>query len=110
MFTRLFIYLQLCLHNYCLHICLFIYFFTLQECYKHVINPDTMWTIPPIIEELKEKARLAGLWNLFLPSESGLTQMEYAPMAEQMGRCLFASEVFNCSPPDTGMMDRKTDG
>lgn len=61
-----------------------------------------MWTIPPILEELKTKAKEAGLWNLFLPGVSGYTQLEYAPMAEEMGRCPFSSEVFNCSAPDTG--------
>ena len=65
-------------------------------------NPDTMWTIPPVIEELKKKAQQAGLWNLFLPGVSGLSQLEYAPMAEEMGRCPFSSEIFNCSAPDTG--------
>ena len=65
-------------------------------------DPDTMWTVHPLLEELKEKARLAGLWNLFLHGVSGFTQLEYAPMAEQMGRCHIASEVFNCSAPDTG--------
>ncbi len=74
----------------------------IQEIYGHVMNPDTMWTIPPVLEELKEKAREAGLWNLFLPGVSGYSQLEYAPMAEEMGRCPFASEVFNCSAPDTG--------
>ena len=65
-------------------------------------NPETRWTIPPVIEELKKKARQAGLWNLFLPGVSGLSQLEYAPMAEEMGRCPFSSEIFNCSAPDTG--------
>ena len=65
-------------------------------------NPETMWTIPPVIEELKKKARQAGLWNLFLPGVSGFSQMEYAPMAEEMGRYPFSSEIFNCSAPDTG--------
>lgn len=64
-----------------------------------------MWTIPPIMEELKEVARLAGLWNLFLPGVSGLSQLEYAPMAEEMGRSPLSSEVFNCSAPDTGNME-----
>ena len=50
------------------------------------------------------KAQDAGLWNLFLPSMSGLTQLEYAPMAEEMGRSPLASEAFNCSAPDTGML------
>ncbi len=61
-----------------------------------------MWTIPPVMEELKQKARQAGLWNLFLPGVSGLTQLEYAPMAEEMGRSPVASELFNCAAPDTG--------
>ena len=74
----------------------------IQECYKHVSNPDTMWTIPPILEQLKKKAREEGLWNLFLSGVSGFSQLEYAPMAEEMGRCPMSSEVFNCSAPDTG--------
>ena len=76
-----------------------------QEYYQHVTHPDTMWTSPPFLEELKEKARKAGLWNLFLPGVSGLTQLEYAPMAEEMGRSPYSSEVFNCSAPDTGMQN-----
>ncbi|WP_026377342.1 acyl-CoA dehydrogenase family protein [Aestuariibacter salexigens] len=66
------------------------------------------WTIHPAIEPLKQKAREAGLWNLFLPDAElgqGLTTLEYAPLAEQMGRCLFASEIFNCNAPDTGNME-----
>ena len=57
------------------------------------MDPDKQWTISPLLEELKEKAREAGLWNLFLPGMSGFSQLEYAPMAEEMGRCPFASEV-----------------
>jgi acyl-CoA dehydrogenase len=66
------------------------------------------WRIPPLVEELKKKARSAGLWNLFLADDklgAGLTTLEYAPVAEEMGRSLLAPEIFNCSAPDTGNMD-----
>ncbi len=68
------------------------------------------WKTPPILDELKAKAKGKGLWNLFLPKEHGelspgLTNLEYASLAEQMGRHHIASECFNCSAPDTGNME-----
>ena len=76
--------------------------------YAHV-RSDKRWEAVPIIEELKPKARKAGLWNLFLPHSKrvpeGLSNLEYAPLCEIMGRVSWSPEVFNCSAPDTGNME-----
>jgi alkylation response protein AidB-like acyl-CoA dehydrogenase len=66
------------------------------------------WIVVPVVEELKAKAKAQGLWNMFLnesPHGAGLTNLEYAPLSEMMGKIGFASEVFNCSAPDTGNME-----
>ncbi len=78
-----------------------------EQAYQDEIAAGSRWEPSKLIEELKAKAKAkaAGLWNLFLPSESGLSNLEYAPLAEMMGRVTWASEVFNCSAPDTGNME-----
>jgi acyl-CoA dehydrogenase len=73
--------------------------------YHAEINSGDRWQPLPLIEELKEKAKGSGLWNLFLPELSGLSNLDYAPIAEMTGRVVWAPEVFNCSAPDTGNME-----
>ncbi len=77
-----------------------------REWEAHV-KSGRRWEVVPIIEELKPRARAAGLWNLWRPKTHGgeLTNLEYAPLCEIMGRVHWASEVFNCSAPDTGNME-----
>jgi acyl-CoA dehydrogenase len=78
------------------------------EYVAHVAQTGQRWSIPPIMESMKAKAKAAGLWNLFLPDArhgAGLSNLDYARMAELMGRSLIASEVFNCAAPDTGNME-----
>ena len=78
-----------------------------ERRYHDEISADR-WAHPPVLEELKEKARSAGLWNLFLPDSehgAGLSNVEYAPLCEIMGRVHFSSQVFNCSAPDTGNIE-----
>ena len=75
------------------------------EAYRHAAGPDDH-TVPPVVEELKKLAKDRGLWNLFLPAESGLTNVEYAPLAELTGWSMeLAPEATNCAAPDTGNME-----
>jgi acyl-CoA dehydrogenase len=85
------------------------YIYPNEDLYYEQLNEgESRWETPPILEELKAKAKSAGLWNMFLPESergAGLTNMEYTPLCEVMGKVHFAGEVFNCSAPDTGNME-----
>ena len=75
------------------------------EAYRHEKGSDDH-TVPPVVEDLKKLAKEQGLWNLFLPSESGLSNLEYAPLAELSGWSMeIAPEALNCAAPDTGNME-----
>ena len=76
-----------------------------EGTYSAEVNSCNRWQPLELIEDLKGKAKADGLWNLFLPEISGLSNLDYAPLAEMMGRVTWASEVFNCSAPDTGNME-----
>lgn len=76
-----------------------------EAAFSNELRSGDRWKPIELIESLKAEAKAAGLWNLFLPAESGLSNVEYAPLAEIMGRVVWASEVFNCSAPDTGNME-----
>ncbi len=78
-----------------------------HEYHDYLDSCDNRWATVPLMEELKDKAREAGLWNLFIPKDHGgeLSNLDYAPLAEIMGRVLWSPEIFNCNAPDTGNME-----
>lgn len=76
-----------------------------KDYYEYYQNAEDKWCVCPIIEELKAKAKAQGLWNLFLPGVSGLSNLDYAHIAEELGKYPISSEVMNCSAPDTGNME-----
>lgn len=81
------------------------YIYPNEQAFQDEIDAGDRWQPLQLIEDLKEKAKTENLWNLFLPEVSGLKNLEYAPLAEIMGRVVWSSEVFNCSAPDTGNME-----
>jgi len=83
-----------------------------KEYHDFIEQAEDRWTIPPVMETLKTRAKAEGLWNLFHPDADyghGLGNLEYAPLAEIMGRSLIGPEVFNCNAPDTGNMEVLTE-
>lgn len=85
------------------------YIYPNEQAMEEQLTEDP-WSTPTLMEELKQKAKAQGLWNLFLPVSygqysGGLTNLEYAPLAEEMGKVIWAPEVFNCAAPDTGNME-----
>jgi len=84
------------------------YIYPNEDEYSRQLNEGDRWQVIPLVEELKAKAKAEELWNLFLPESdygAGLTNLEYAPLCEIMGRVPWAPEVFNCAAPDTGNME-----